>query len=64
MATDTEIQPLLDDLMATPRQLQQCGVPVRIGKDTQGKPVTWVGLAGVTMQGGSFAFDSAKVMEA
>lgn len=38
MATDTEIQPLLDDLMATPRQLQQCGVPVKISPDAHGKP--------------------------
>lgn len=62
MATDVEIQPLLDDLLATLRQLQQCGVPVKISPDAHGKPALWVGLAGVTMQGGAFAFDSAKVM--
>lgn len=30
--------------------------------DAHGKPALWVGLAGVTMQSGAFAFDSAKVM--
>lgn len=44
MATDTEIQPLLDDLMATPRQLQQCGVPVKISPDAHGKPALWLAL--------------------
>jgi hypothetical protein len=62
MANDVEAQALLDDLLATLKQLAKAGVPVKISDDAHGKPAVWVGLGGCRFERGAFTFDSAAVM--